>query len=105
MSSYWRMSFKASNGKAKGCESSDARGFDEDLEHVSSGLKAVALLRVMEERARPEPAVWSARFETEEDGRRELDRVRERIDRLWAAVGLSVRSDKMRLEKVGQNDF
>jgi hypothetical protein len=79
-------------------------GFIEDLNHFYSGLNALALLRVIDELAPKDPETWSARFETEDESRRELEIVREKIASLAAAVGLSIRAEKERLRRSGQKD-
>ena len=81
-----------------------AAGFEEDLNHFYSGLNATALLVVQEELAAAMPNVWEAGFETAEEAAGRLKQKRDQIDRLSAAVRLSIQAERTRLRRAGGKD-
>jgi hypothetical protein len=87
-------------------ESLDAchEGFREDLNHFYSGLNALAMLTVQTELAAALPEVWAERFERDADAPRELGERQEQVRKLAAAVELSLRAAKIRLEREHKKD-
>jgi hypothetical protein len=79
-------------------------GFREDLNHFYSGLNALAMLRVIDELAEAAPQEWEARFETSEEARYERDAIRARIEKLCAAVAVSLAAEEERLRRAGRKD-
>lgn len=81
-----------------------AAGFQEDLNHFYSGLNATALLVVQAELATAMPNVWEAAFETAGEAAVRLKQKRDQIDKLSAAVRLSIQAEGTRLKRVGDKD-
>lgn len=79
-------------------------GFYENLNHFYSGLNALALLMVQNKLAVQFPSVWENFFDTEAEAERELELRETQITQLAAAVDLSLKANKKRLEKIGQTD-
>ncbi len=76
-----------------------AQGFNEDLNHFYAGLNAVAMLTVTIELAQALPDVWAERFETPEEGERELSSLKEQLRKLSASAELSLKATKARLKR------
>ncbi len=75
-------------------EAADAyeEAFGADLNHVYSGLNALATLSVVGELARRLPEVWNERFERDADAAAELARLEERRQAVSGAVRLALQS-------------
>ena len=80
------------------------KGFLEHLDHYYSGINAVALLTVMTELAAAFPEIWNDGFDTDEDGKRKLQELAERRDRLGHAVALSLEATGKHMERKGERD-
>ena len=79
-----------------------ARGFAADLNHFYSGLNALAMEIVLIELARALPAVWSERFDNDDEAAAALAERQRRRDKLAAAVGLSIEGEQARAERAGK---
>jgi hypothetical protein len=78
------------------------RAFYEDLNHYYSGLNALALLSIMIELAGKLPEVWDESFDSDEEAARTLISKKERVEKLAAAVGVSLEA---RLKRAGGRDI
>ncbi len=76
-----------------------ASAFQQDLNHFSSGVNAMALLRIRLDLARAHPEVWLDQFDSDDEARRELDKCKEQFQRLSGAVGLSLQASVNALQK------
>jgi hypothetical protein len=81
-----------------------AGGFDEDLNHHYSGLNACAMLSIQLELASALPEIWARRFEDEPAAERELSSRRRRLEKLAAAVELSVQASLRQIERGRKED-
>ncbi len=79
------------------------RGYLLDLNHVYSGLNALALATVELDLIREQPEIWLERFDSQEDADAEQRRMRNECRELASAVALSIQSAKARLVD-GAND-
>jgi tetratricopeptide (TPR) repeat protein len=81
------------------------KAFKEDLNHYYSGLNAFQLLTVMTELATILPNVWNEGFAEDEEGERQLKKLKEELTRLCGSVTLSLEATKTRLERLGDTDI
>jgi hypothetical protein len=81
------------------------RAFNEDLNHFYSGLNAVAMLTILTELAAALPEVWDERADTHEEAESLLRERKTQLAKLAAAVELSIRAAKARLERSGEKDL
>ena len=81
-----------------------AQGFNEDLNRFYAGLNALAMSTVTIELAQALPDVWSERFETPEEGERELSLLKEQHRKLSASTDLSLKAAKARLKREERSD-
>lgn len=80
------------------------QGFNEDLNRFYAGLNALAMLTVTIELAQALPDVWGERFETLEEGERELSLLKEQHRKLSASTDLSLKAAKARLKCEERSD-
>ena len=76
-----------------------ASGFQQDLNHFSSGVNAMALLRLRIDLAQALPEVWLDQFDCEDDARRELTECEAQYQQLSGAVALSLEASRNALRK------
>ena len=76
-----------------------ATGFQQDLNHFSSGVNAMALLRIRIDLAHGLPEVWLDLFDSEDDARRELSGCEAQYEQLSGAVALSLQASRNALQK------
>jgi hypothetical protein len=81
-----------------------ARGFAADLNHFYSGLNALAMEIVLIELARALPAVWSERFDNDDEAAAALAERQRRRDKLAAAVDLSIEGEQAHAERAGKTN-
>jgi SMODS and SLOG-associating 2TM effector domain 1/Protein of unknown function (DUF4231) len=77
------------------------RGFGEDLNHLYSGLNALAMAKVTAELAAQCPDDWRRRFDTDAEAGRELERVTDEIVWLTSTVRGSIDSARSRSRRAG----
>jgi tetratricopeptide (TPR) repeat protein len=82
-----------------------AEAFDEDLNHYYSGLNACAMLNIQVELAQAHPETWAERFEDEHEAERELSSRKLRLEKLLAAVELSLEATLKQLEREQKTDI
>src|SRR5262249_22142505 len=70
--------------------------FEEDLNHYYAGINAMAMCVTQARLAETLPEVWADRFDTEEEGLRELDALRKKIGKLTAVVQFSLQAARKR---------
>ena len=76
-----------------------ASAFQQDLNHFSSGVNAMALLRIRIDLAQAHPEVWLDQFDSEDDARRELAACDTQSQQLSGAVALSLLASRNALQK------
>jgi len=79
--------------------------FNEDLNHYYSGLNAVSLLVIMVELGAAYTDIWESMCDNDGDGPKQLEMCRRQRDKLAAAVELSLKAAKARLDREGRNDI
>jgi len=72
--------------------------FGEDLNHFYSGLNALAMLTIQTQLATVAPDIWAGRFDEDVEAERELQLRKTQIQRLAAAVALSLEATAERLK-------
>jgi hypothetical protein len=77
----------------------------EDLNHYYSGINALGLFTTMVEMAIAMPDVWNESFEDDEEGARQLKKVKDELTKLSGSVTLSLEAAKARLERAGKSDM
>lgn len=80
-------------------------GFIADLNHYYSGINALGLLTVITEMAAALPEVWNEGFDDDDDGERELKKLRDDLTKLRGSVTLSLEAAKARAERDGKIDI
>ena len=80
-------------------------GFIADLNHYYSGINALGMLTVITEMATALPDVWNAGFDEEDDGERELKKLKDELTKLCGSVTLSLEAAKARAERDGKVDI
>ncbi|HST22622.1 MAG TPA: tetratricopeptide repeat-containing protein [Blastocatellia bacterium] len=80
-------------------------GFIADLNHYYSGINALGMLAVITEMATALPDVWNASFDNDDDGERELKKLKNELENLRGSVTLSLEAAKIRAERTGQMDI
>jgi hypothetical protein len=80
------------------------RAFDEDLNHFYSGLNALAMLTIMVELGAALPDAWAESFDSDEAAALQLNSLKERAQKLAAAVELSLQAARARLKREGKTD-
>ena len=80
-------------------------GFIADLNHYYSGINALGMLTVITEMATALPDVWNAGFDEEDDGERELKKLKDELSKLCGSVTLSLEAAKARAERDGKVDI
>ena len=78
--------------------------FKEDLNHFYSGLNTLAMLTMQTKLAELMPDVWSERFDEDDDPERELAARKKKVEKLCAAVGLSLKAKAEHLKRDQQSD-
>jgi hypothetical protein len=81
------------------------RGFAEDRNHFYSGLNALAMVTMMSELAKAQPAAWQEGFDSTADADRKLQQLSELRTDLAAAVKLALESKHAALARAGRTDF
>jgi hypothetical protein len=81
------------------------RGFAEDRNHFYSGLNALAMVTMLAELARAQPATWHDGFDSTGDADRKLQQLKELRTDLAAAVKLALESKQAVLARAGRTDF
>ena len=79
-------------------------GFIADLNHYYSGINALGMLTVITEMATALPDVWNAGFNEDDDGERELKKLKDELTKLCGSVTLSLEAAKARAERDGKVD-
>lgn len=80
-------------------------GFVEDLNHYYPGINALGLLTVMIEMANALPDVWNEGFDDEDDGERQLKKLKEALTKLCGSVTMALEAAKARMERAGKTDM
>lgn len=80
------------------------RGFYEYLNHYYSGINALAMLVIMIGLAKNNPNTWEAAYASTEEANQQLADWTKKLERLSAAVQLSIEAMKKRLEAEGKTD-
>jgi hypothetical protein len=80
-------------------------GFAADLNHFYSGLNALAMLTIQVELAGALPAVWRERFEPESEAEADLAKRQLQLEKLAAAVDLSLAAAQARLQHEEKRDI
>jgi SMODS and SLOG-associating 2TM effector domain 1/Protein of unknown function (DUF4231) len=80
-------------------------GFGEDLNHLYSGLNALAMAKVTMELAARRPDDWRNRFGTDAEAERELERVTSEVVWLTSTVRGSIDSARSRSRRAGDVNF
>lgn len=81
------------------------RAFDEYLNHYYSGLNALAMLKVMVELAKKLPEAWAALCPSDDRALEMLKEHEESANQLVAAVQLSLKAQRRRLEREAKKDI
>jgi hypothetical protein len=80
------------------------RGFETDPSHFYSGLNALTMVTILCELATAHEAVWSERFEDEDEAALRLKEYRNLRSQLTGAVEFSLKARKQRLERKEEKD-
>ena len=80
-----------------------ASAFQQDLNHFSSGVNAMALLRIRLDLAQAHPEVWLDQFDSEDEARRELDSVRGAISAVVGRRGAVAAGQRERAAETGES--
>ncbi|HVO94142.1 MAG TPA: tetratricopeptide repeat-containing protein, partial [Terriglobales bacterium] len=80
-------------------------GFIEDRNHFYSGLNALAMVTMMVELAQLQAVVWQDNFDSEEDGKQKLQKLKDWRNDLAAGVRLAIESKQSALERTAKNDL
>jgi hypothetical protein len=80
------------------------QGFQENLDSFYAGLNALSLLTLTLELAKKYPDVWENRFDTDDQGRAELDGLEMQRQKLAGAVGISLDAAKGALQQSERED-
>lgn len=79
-----------------------AMGFEEDQNHFYSGLNALAMLTVFTDLAAAQPMVWEERFDSEPLAVMELEKLKQKRQRLAGAVECSLEAEQQRVARRGK---
>jgi hypothetical protein len=80
-------------------------GFHVDLNHFYPGLNAAAMLTVLTSLAEAMPEEWAARFTSDKKAQDELTELKDRREKLLAAVKLSLECEQMRMNAAKREDI
>jgi hypothetical protein len=81
------------------------RGFADDRNHFYSGLNALAMVVMLTDLARAQPAIWQNDFDSTADAARKLQQLKELRSDLAAGVKLAIESKQAALSHANLTDF
>ena len=81
-----------------------AKGFEEDQNHFYSGLNALAMLTVLTDLAAARPQVWEERFDGGAVAAVELEKLKQKRQRLAGAVECALEAEQQRVARRGKPD-
>jgi hypothetical protein len=79
-------------------------GFMEDLNHFYSGINALGLLTTIEQLATTLPNVWNERFDEDDEGERQLRKLRDELTKLCGSVTMALDAEEARMKRAGKTD-